>query len=121
MQVRKDRAATGADKAQSRKQERRQRFLDIRQQLDAFWNIVTSLEEENDKKFKAKLLESAKLDQEVLELFDTKIASLKSQAPVPASLPGPGARGYLKVKSPHRKSRLPRPPRKPTTSRSSPP
>jgi len=112
MQVRKDRANAGAEKARMRKQERLARFNDAKKQMDAMYSVVERLISENDQKFNQKALEATLLDDEVMELFDTKIAALKaSVAPAPASAPAAAAAGSAALPPHH-----PEPPAAPAST-----
>jgi len=98
IQVRKDRAKIGMEKAATRKAARKQRFIDVKAQLETLHACITKMETDNDAKFAARIKEVEQLETKVLQLFDKKIADLKAASaasalaaaasvPVPAGQP----------------------------------
>jgi hypothetical protein len=91
IQVRKDRAKGGQEKAKERQVTRQQRCTDIKAQMDLLLAAIRKLEVDNEVRFTKRLQEADALDDQVLKNFDAKIASAKAAAAAATPAPGPAA------------------------------
>ena len=87
VQVRKDRAKGGVEKAKERQEARQQRCMDIKAQVGLLLAAIRKLEVDNEARFTKRLREADALDDQVLKNFDAKIANAKAAAAALASIP----------------------------------